>query len=181
MEHESTEMKDVLPYRSSVGLCIFNKKGQVFLAERRDKPGSWQMPQGGVNDGEDYVKAVFREMKEEAGNDKGTILAKHPEKLCYEFPAYVQSESAHYKGQFRGQEQVWFAILYEGQDSDINLTSEYEDALPEFMDWRWTSMEECLDLIVDFKRPVYEKVSEAFTPLGKSLAKGEVLPAWSGA
>lgn len=180
MQHEVTEMKSGLPYRNSVGLCIFNREGLVFCAERRDKPGCWQMPQGGIRKDEDLAKAVFREMKEEIGNDKGEIIAKHPEKLRYEFPDYAEYQQGLYDGKYRGQEQVWFAVRYLGEDKDVNLTSEYEEELPEFSAWRWVSVKESLELIVDFKRPVYEKFLESFAPLSEALKKGETLPAWTG-
>jgi len=173
MQHEVTEMGTGLPYRNSVGLCIFNNDGLVLVAQRRDKPGSWQMPQGGVRKGEDPALSVFREMKEEIGNDKGEILSKYPEKLRYEFPDYKEGV---YVGKYRGQEQIWFAIHYLGEDKDIDLVSEYEEELPEFTEWKWVELSEALNLIVDFKRPLYAKFIEFFSPISDALRKGEKIP-----
>lgn len=165
MEHEVTQMSSGLPYRNGVGICLINPQGLVFCAERRDCHGAWQMPQGGIRKGEDPALAVFREMKEEVGNDKGEIIARHPELLRYEFPDYLQYKQGVFRGKYRGQEQIWFAVRYLGQDADINLTSEYEHELPEFIRWRWADLRELPSLIVDFKRPVYEEVVKAFLPL----------------
>lgn len=180
MEHEVTEMSSGLPYRNSVGLCIFNKDGLVFCAERRDKPGCWQMPQGGIRKDEDPSLAVFREMKEEVGNSKGEIIAKHPDLLRYEFPDYMQyDQKGVFNGKYRGQEQIWFAVRYLGEDADVNLTSEYEEELPEFSAWRWVDLKETVPLIVDFKRPVYASVFEKFGALGDAIKRGEDVPKWS--
>ena len=165
MEHEVTQVGSGLPYRNGVGICLINNDGLVFCAERRDKRGAWQMPQGGIRKGEDPALAVFREMKEEVGTDQGEIVARHPELLRYEFPDYLQYRNGVFRGKYRGQEQTWFAVRYLGSDSDINLTSEYESELPEFVNWRWAELAETPSLIVDFKRPVYEKVAEVFMPV----------------
>lgn len=166
-------MPSGLPYRNGVGICLINNQGLVFCAERRDKRGAWQMPQGGIQKGEDPSLAVFREMKEEVGTDRGEILARHPEVLRYEFPDYLQYRNGVFRGKYRGQEQIWFAVRYMGQDSDINLTSEYEAELPEFISWRWANLEETPSLIVDFKRPVYERVVETFLPIVESVRNGK--------
>lgn len=173
MQHEITKMPSGLPYRNGVGICLINNQGLVFCAERRDKRGAWQMPQGGIHKGEDPAQAVFREMKEEVGTDKGEVLARHPEALRYEFPDYLQFRNGIFRGKYRGQEQVWFAVRYLGHDADINLTSEYESELPEFVNWRWVELVETPQLIVDFKRPVYEKVVETFLPIAESIRNGK--------
>ncbi len=176
MQHEVTEMDSGLPYRNSVGLCIFNADGLVLCAERRDKRGAWQMPQGGIQKGEDPALAVFREMKEEVGTDSADIIARHPERLRYDFPDVLQYKNGIFHGKYRGQEQIWFALLYRGQDADINLTSEYEAEEPEFIAWRWVELTQTPSLIVDFKRPVYESVVEAFLPFSQRLAQGTDVP-----
>jgi len=167
-----------LPFRYSVGLCLFNREGLVLCAERRDRAGAWQMPQGGVQKGEDPAVAAFRELKEEIGTDHAEIIAVIDEKLRYVFPDYLQYRHGVFKGKYRGQEQTWFALRYLGNDSDIDLTGKDEPEFPEFVSWRWIRLEEMPALIVDFKRPVYERVVNAFAPLAEAIRRGEALPVW---
>lgn len=162
-----------LPYRHSVGLCLFNQKGRVLIAERRDRAGSWQMPQGGVMKGEPLHVTALRELKEEIGTDKAEIIAQIPEKLRYEFPDWLQYRHGVFRGKYRGQEQDWLALLYRGTDADIRLTNEHEPELPEFVSWRWVELPEILGLIVDFKRPVYDRVIREFSPLVEQIRRGE--------
>lgn len=161
-----------LPYRVGVGLCLFNKKGLVLCAERRDRRGAWQMPQGGVQKGENLRLAALRELKEEIGTDNAQIVGQIPELLRYEFPDYLQYRNGVFRGKYRGQEQTWFALVYQGKDSDINLTGEFEPELPEFVAWRWVPLHETPALIVDFKRPVYERVATGFASLAQTLSEG---------
>ncbi|MDX9689373.1 MAG: RNA pyrophosphohydrolase [Proteobacteria bacterium] len=179
MPTQVTDLGSGLPYRNSVGMCVFNPKGLVFCAERRDRRGAWQMPQGGIQVGEDPSVAVFRELKEEIGTDQAVLIAKHPEKLRYEFPDYLQYKNGVFHGKYRGQEQTWFALLYTGSDSDIDLSGKFEAELPEFVNWEWLPIEEVTPLIVDFKRGVYQSVVKAFSPLSIMLARGEDVPQWS--
>ncbi|MCL2469951.1 MAG: RNA pyrophosphohydrolase [Alphaproteobacteria bacterium] len=173
-QHETTSMPSGLPYRKSVGLCLFNHDGLVFCAQRRQQRGAWQMPQGGIRKDEDPAVALMREMKEEIGTDKGRILMRHPAPLRYEFPDYLQFEKGVFNGKYRGQEQIWFAVLFEGTDADINLTSSYEEELPEFNAWRWVELAQTLSLIVNFKRPVYEEVIKTFAPLVDKIRAGDI-------
>lgn len=179
-EHEVTNLGEGLPYRNSVGICLFNAHGLVLIAERRDKSQAWQMPQGGIQKGEDPTLAVFREMKEEIGTDRAEIVARAPEKLRYEFPDYLQYRNGVFHGKYRGQEQIWFALRFLGQDGDIDLSGADEPERPEFVNWRWIELAATPSLIVDFKRPVYDGVVRAFTPLAEALARGEKLPPWKG-
>ncbi len=165
-----------LSYRACVGLCLFNHDGLVLCAERRDKPGAWQMPQGGIQKGEDPVAAAMRELKEEIGTNNATIIAEHPELLRYEFPDYLQYRNGVFRGKYRGQEQRWFALLFQGQDSDVSLAGEHDPEDPEFTAWKWTPLAQTPSLIVDFKRPVYESVVAAFSPLAEAIKRGETLP-----
>jgi putative (di)nucleoside polyphosphate hydrolase len=163
-EHEVTNLSSGLPYRNSVGMCLFNAQGLVLIAERRDRRGAWQMPQGGIQKGEDPAVAVFREMKEEIGTDRAEIIGQAPERLRYEFPDYLQYKNGVFHGKYRGQEQIWFALRFLGEDSEIDISGENEPELPEFVAWRWAPLCETPRLIVDFKRPVYEAVAQAFAP-----------------
>lgn len=168
-----------LPYRHSVGLCLFNPEGKVLIAERRDRRGSWQMPQGGVMKGEPLHVTALRELKEEIGTDRAEIIARIPDKLRYEFPDWLQYRGGVFRGKYRGQEQDWFALRYLGNDADINLVNEHEKELPEFIAWRWAMLSEVTGLIVEFKRPVYDRVVKDFTPISEAIGRGEIPEALS--
>ncbi|MDX2028098.1 MAG: RNA pyrophosphohydrolase [Alphaproteobacteria bacterium] len=167
-----------LPYRRSVGMCLFNARGLVLVAERRDRPGAWQMPQGGIQKDEPLHITALRELKEEIGTDNAEIIAQMPEKLRYDFPDWLQFRGGVFRGKYRGQEQDWFALRFLGQDSDIDLSGEHEPENPEFISWRWADLAETPRLIVDFKRPVYDSMVKAFTPLAEAIRRGETLPPW---
>lgn len=171
-----------LPYRRGVGMCLFNAEGLILVAERRDRRGAWQMPQGGVQKGEESDKAVLRELKEEIGTDNARIVAKVPEFLRYEFPDWLQNRRMSndgvngpvFHGKYRGQEQEWFALRFLGQDSEIDLSGRDEPELPEFVAWKWVPLKDAPGMIVSFKKPAYERVAEFFSPLGEAIARGEI-------
>ena len=163
-----------LSYRQGVGLCLFNAQGLVLIAERRDRRGAWQMPQGGVQKGEDPRVTALRELKEEVGTDHAEIIAQIPEKLRYEFPDWMQRRNGVFHGKYRGQEQDWFALRFLGSDSDIDLSGANEPEAPEFIAWRWAPLHETPKLIVEFKRPVYDRVVENFMPLAEAMACGKI-------
>ncbi len=167
----------LLPYRRGVGLCLFNAEGLVLIAERRDRRGAWQMPQGGIQKDEDPRITALRELKEEVGTDKAELIGEISEKLYYEFPDWLQNRNGVFRGKYRGQEQIWFALRYLGQDKDIDLSGADEPEAPEFIAWRWATLAETPKLIVDFKRPVYDRVVSAFTPLSEAIRRGEKVPA----
>jgi len=168
-----------LPYRQGVGMCLFNKQGLVLVAERRDRRGAWQMPQGGVQKDEDLAVTALRELKEEVGTNNAEIIAKLPQKLRYEFPDWLQYRGGVFRGKYRGQEQDWFALYFLGEDSEIDLSGEHEPENPEFIAWRWVELTETPKLIVDFKRPVYEQMVVGFMPLVEAIRKGAPLPKWA--
>lgn len=153
----------VLPYRSNVGAVLFNSSGSVFVARRADLPnaegpaGGWQLPQGGIDDGEDPRIAVKRELKEEIGTDKAEIVGEHPEWLTYDLPDHLIGVAL--KGQYRGQRQRWFALRFTGTDADIRLDL---DPHPEFDAWRWAQLSELPALAVPFKRPIYTILATSF-------------------
>lgn len=156
-------------YRPCVGLFLINSRGEVFLGHRNDletdfipeslvrKP--WQMPQGGINAGEDPKHAALRELREEIGTDRVTILRQSPDWRLYELPPQIAS--AKWGGKYRGQAQIWFALRFDGADSDINIATKH----PEFDAWKWVSIEHVCDMIVSFKRDVYASVVAEFRDL----------------
>jgi putative (di)nucleoside polyphosphate hydrolase len=150
-------MSTELPYRPCVGIALFNEQGHVFVGERIDTPGAWQMPQGGIDEGEDLEKAFYRELYEEIGTDKASIIRVHEQKLRYKLPERLINKL--WDGKFGGQEQTWIAARYEGQDTDININAHRE---PEFQNWQWISLHQVLDVIVPFKRDTYKSVIKAF-------------------
>lgn len=147
-----------LPYRPCVGLCLFNKNGKVFVAERIDSPGAWQMPQGGIDSGEDVMTAAMRELKEEIGTDRADIIRIHPEIIRYDIPENVR-QRIPWGNRFAGQEQTWVALRFTGHETDIVLN---DNEHPEFSRYQWVSLSETVNLIVPFKRQTYEKVVSAF-------------------
>jgi len=151
-------------YRPCVGIMLLNDAGEVFLGRREDqREPAWQMPQGGIDKGEDPRHAARRELREEAGTDRAEIVAEMPGWLDYDLPAEISARK--WRGRWRGQSQKWFAMRFTGTDADIRLDSHH----PEFVEWRWVAMETVPSLIVPFKRPVYEAVVAAF----RHLAGGE--------
>ena len=145
------------PYRPCVGIMLINDNGHIFGGQRIDnRAEAWQMPQGGIDAGEDVETACFREMREEIGTDKADILSIHPEWLNYDIPLPLADRL--WGGSYRGQSQKWLALRYTGQDSDINIATEE----PEFFSWQWMSPADLIQLAVPFKRPVYEDIMTQF-------------------
>ncbi len=147
-------------YRPCVGLCLFNRDGKVFVGERLDYPGAWQMPQGGIDDGEDIHIAALRELKEEIGTDKAEIIRIHDKKLRYVTPPELREKLQKIWGKpYIGQEQTWVALRFTGNDSDIKLDA---DEHPEFDRWQWSALPDVPAMIVPFKIDTYRQVVEAF-------------------
>jgi putative (di)nucleoside polyphosphate hydrolase len=166
-------MKDK-PYRPCVGVMLVNRAGLVFMGRRHpgdrvehDSPEyEWQMPQGGVDKGEDLYAAALRELREETNVSSVSLIAELPEWLTYDLPREFAAKA--WKGRYRGQTQKWFALRFEGDDSEIDvLTPDGGKHKPEFILWKWERIERIADMVIPFKRPVYEKVTEAFAPLIK--------------
>jgi len=149
---------DVALYRPGVGIALFNRHGHVFVGERLDNPGAWQMPQGGIDEGEDIEIAVFREMEEEIGTRNARIIDMIEDWIYYDIPEHTARKL--WDNKFRGQRQKWIALEYLGDDNDIKL-----DAFshPEFGRWQWVPIEQLLDYAVPFKRDVYLRVIECFS------------------
>ncbi|WP_372616689.1 RNA pyrophosphohydrolase [Falsiroseomonas sp.] len=156
------------PYRDNVGALLFNPAGLVLVARRADLPnaegraGGWQLPQGGVDPGEDLRIAVLRELAEEIGTDKAEIIEEHPDWLSYDFPPELAAGGFRIAQRYRGQRQRWFALRFLGTDADIRLDA---DAHPEFDAWRWARLEELPALAVSFKRDIYRELTRAFAHL----------------
>ncbi len=158
----ASKVQEDLPYRPNVGIMLADEGGRIFVAQRIDSAGpAWQMPQGGIDSGEEPEQAALRELEEETGigPDLVRIEARLPEPLSYDFPAELQGRL--WKGGYRGQRQDWFLLRYLGTDDQVNLETEH----PEFSTWRWAEPDELPGLAVPFKRHVYEEVLKAFGPL----------------
>ena len=148
-----------LPYRSNVGIMMVNEKGYVFVGQRLDNnQNAWQMPQGGIDAGEDPETAAYRELLEETGVKKQDVrfVASSSQWLSYDLPEDLIP--ILWNGKFRGQKQKWFLFKFLGEDVDINIATEH----PEFSKWKWISKENLLKEIVPFKKSVYENVLKEF-------------------
>lgn len=144
-------------YRPCVGIALFNDQGRVFVGERIDGPGAWQMPQGGIDEGESVEEALWRELYEEVGTREAKVLKIADKTIRYDLPEHLQKKL--WKGHYAGQEQTWVALRFTGKDSDINLNAHNP---AEFQAWQWVDLDQTVDLIVPFKRDIYSKVIALF-------------------
>ena len=151
-------------YRPGVGVMLLNRDGQVFVASRRDAaPDAWQMPQGGIDPGEDPRQAALRELEEEIGTGNAAIVAEADGWLTYDLPPALAARV--WGGRYRGQAQKWFAALFRGTDAEIDLD---KDDHPEFAAWRWAPIEALPAIIVGFKRPLYAELVAELGPKAKA-------------
>ena len=142
-----------LPLRLGVGIIVLNKENKVFVGKRKDNPtNKWQMPQGGVDRGENLINAMKRELKEETSIRSIEILKELEGWTEYELPNYLLGKI--WRGKYRGQKQKWFIVRFLGRDEEINLKTTH----PEFIEWQWLDIENLPSVIVHFKKKVYEKL-----------------------
>jgi putative (di)nucleoside polyphosphate hydrolase len=155
-----------LPYRPCVGLTVFNRDDRVFIGRRRDGPEHvdethvWQMPQGGIDSGEDAWPAALRELYEETNIRSVEKLGEIDELLCYDIPREIVGQA--WQGRYRGQCQKWYALRFVGDDSEIDIVAPGGHK-PEFIDWRWEKLQNLPDLVVPFKRQIYQRVVQEFS------------------
>ena len=146
-------MSNILPLRTGVGVIVINKDNKVFVGKRKDNPvDKWQMPQGGVDKGEELVDAMRRELKEETSIKNIEIIKEIDGWLDYELPKNLLGKI--WKGRYRGQKQKWFIVKFLGEESEINITTKR----PEFIEWKWVERNQLPNIIVDFKKNVYERL-----------------------
>jgi putative (di)nucleoside polyphosphate hydrolase len=149
-----------LPYRSCVGIFLFNDDKKIFVGERLDNPGSWQMPQGGINEGERIEDAALREMREETGTNSAEIVRVSDQVYTYELPHHLLGKL--WQGKYKGQEQRWVALRFTGEEREITL---YDGVHPEFMAYQWVDIDHVCDYIVPFKMETYQSVLKEFEDL----------------
>jgi putative (di)nucleoside polyphosphate hydrolase len=144
-----------LPLRSGVGIVVLNKQNKVFVARRIDNPKNfWQMPQGGVDEGENFLNAAYRELEEETSIKKVELIQELEGTITYELPDRLLG--IIWKGKYRGQKQKWFLMRFNGEDNEINIKTKN----PEFLDWKWIEIDQITEVVVDFKLHVYKEVKE---------------------
>jgi len=176
-EQDMKSLRETLPYRDCVGVAVFNRDGKVLvgrrmadlkLEDRTEVAAPWQMPQGGIDKGEEPYPAALRELFEETSIRSVERLAEAPGWIYYDLPD--DALGIGLKGKYRGQRQRWFAFLFTGEEGEINVTSPGDGSMPaEFDAWRWEALEALPGLIVPFKRRAYEAVVAAFAGLPGKL------------
>jgi putative (di)nucleoside polyphosphate hydrolase len=156
-----------LPYRPCAGLAVFNRDGLVFIGRRIDGPEHvdsvhvWQMPQGGIDPDEDPYRAALRELHEETNIRSVEKLGEMKEWIYYDIPREIVGQA--WQGKYRGQKMKWYALRFVGDDSEIDIAHPAGGHKPEFVEWKWEVMQKLPDLVVPFKRKVYERVVTEFS------------------
>ena len=144
-----------LPLRNGVGIIVLNNENKILVAKRIDNSKNfWQMPQGGVDEGEDFLSAAYRELEEETSIKNVELVKELDGMLTYELPAHLLGKI--WKGKYRGQKQKWFIMRFLGNDDDINLKTDK----PEFLEWKWIDLSMITEVVVDFKKHVYNELKE---------------------
>lgn len=162
-----------LPYRPCVGIMLINRSGLVWIGQRIPKWEAdksrhrWQMPQGGIDKGETPRDAAVRELREETGTHDASVIGETDQWLTYDLPP--EAVGVALKGRYRGQKQKWFAMRFLGKDGDIDIAADHGEK-PEFDAWKWVDIDDLPDLVVPFKRDVYEQVVAEFRPLVRALS-----------
>ena len=154
MDKMEDKLKD-LPLRSGVGIMVLNKENKVFVAKRIDNPKNfWQMPQGGVDEGEDFLKAAYRELQEETSIKSVKLIEELDGTITYILPDHLLG--IIWKGKYKGQKQKWFLMRFTGEEEEINIKTKN----PEFYDWKWIYLDQITEVVVDFKLHVYKELKE---------------------
>ena len=149
-----------LPLRKGVGVALLNKSNQIFVAKRIDNPNDfWQMPQGGIDKGENPLKAAYRELNEETSIKTVELIQEIKDEITYHLPDNLLG--IIWKGKFKGQTQKWYIMRFLGEDNEINLKTKH----PEFLEWKWINHENITDKVVEFKLHVYEKIKNELNKL----------------
>ena len=144
-----------LPLRNGVGMVVLNNQNKIFVAKRIDNPKNfWQMPQGGVDEGENYYEAALRELKEETSIISVKLIKEIENKLTYILPNHLIG--IIWKGKFKGQKQKWFVMRFVGNESEINIKTQH----PEFLDWKWINVDDLPKIAVNFKLNIYENIKQ---------------------
>lgn len=159
----SKSKKSNLPYRPCVGIMLLNEDNKVWVGKRLDSASdaahAWQMPQGGIDKGEDPVQAALREMEEEIGTAQAEVIAEAKDWIAYDLPDHLVGKV--WRGKYRGQTQKWFALRFTGVDADINIATKH----PEFSEWKWSDPSDLPSHVVPFKKETYEQVLTHFKDL----------------
>ena len=144
-----------LPLRNGVGIAVLNKENKIFVAKRIDNPADfWQMPQGGIDEGENYFDAALRELKEETSIKSVELVKEISKYTTYDLPDRLLG--IIWKGKYKGQKQKWFIVKFNGEENEINIKTKH----PEFLDWKWIDIDNVTEKVVDFKLHVYKKIKK---------------------